>query len=136
MSATKICRIFPSFRTHQQITIKACGRSPANSFQAQMCVSRLLCGLVIALAFALSNGSSVAHEWYSGTRNAHTGVGCCGGNDCRPIEAARIVETLDEFIVDGRWHFNKSEALPSRDGSYHACIWGGKPRCFFVPMNV
>jgi hypothetical protein len=22
------------------------------------------------------------------------------------------------------------------DTGYSACIWGGKPRCFFYPMNV
>jgi hypothetical protein len=134
MSIRSVCRIFASFHIPGQLTIRAGEISLAGSFQGS--VSRWLCGLALVLVFAFSNSSSFAHEWYSGTRNAYTGVGCCGGHDCAPVDAARIVETIDEFIVDGRWHFNKSEAMPSRDGSYHACIWGGKPRCFFIPMNV
>ncbi|HEY7748425.1 MAG TPA: hypothetical protein VH933_07095 [Aestuariivirgaceae bacterium] len=99
-------------------------------------IGRTLGRLVMVFAFSVLSESSVAHDWYSGIRNAHTGVGCCGGRDCGPIDVARIVETTDQFIVDGIWRFNKSEAMPSRDGAYHACIWGGRPRCFFVPMNV
>jgi hypothetical protein len=117
MSVTNIRRVFPRLNIQQ-------------SFNS------LLGWLVIVMAFSVVSGSTLAHDWYSGTRNAHTGVGCCGGSDCGPIDTARVVETADEFIVDGKWRFNKNEAMPSRDGAYHACIWGGKPRCFFVPMNV
>jgi hypothetical protein len=92
--------------------------------------------LLLALGCIALLGPAEAHDWYSGIRNPTTGVGCCGGNDCTPIDVARVVETRDEFIVDGVWHFNKDEAMPAQDGQYHACIWGGKPRCFFYPMNV
>jgi hypothetical protein len=98
--------------------------------------NRLIRSIAIVLFLSFVSGSTVAHDWYSGIRNAHTGVGCCGGSDCGPVAAERVVETAHEYIVDGKWRFNKEEAMPSRDGAYHACIWGGKPRCFFVPMNV
>lgn len=91
---------------------------------------------LFALTFVAFFAPAEAHDWYSGIRNPATGVGCCGGNDCTPIDIARVIETRDEFIVDGKWHFLKSEAMPAQDGQYHACIWGGKPRCFFYPMNV
>lgn len=83
-----------------------------------------------------------AHDWYIGIRNPNSGVGCCGARDCESIkDLARIVETKDEFILDGKWHFKKSEALPAQEWKpgetgYHACIWGGKPRCFFYPTNA
>ncbi|HEY7765191.1 MAG TPA: hypothetical protein VIB38_09400, partial [Aestuariivirgaceae bacterium] len=92
--------------------------------------------LLIALSCITLFSPAEAHDWYSGIRNPATGVGCCGGHDCLPIAVERVVETRDEFIVDGKWRFNKDEAMPARDGQYHACIWGGKPRCFFYPMNV
>jgi hypothetical protein len=91
---------------------------------------------IFALAFAALLGPAEAHDWYSGIRNPATGVGCCGGRDCMPIDISRVIETRDHFIVDGKWRFNKDEAMPAQDGQYHACIWGGKPRCFFYPMNV
>ena len=98
------------------------------------------CGKILRLMFAVSSlllfTPAEAHDWYSGIRNPTTGVGCCGGHDCTPIDISRVLETRDEFIVDGKWRFNKDEAMPARDGQYHACIWGGKPRCFFYPMNV
>jgi hypothetical protein len=90
--------------------------------------------VIIALALLITPAQS--HDWYAGIRNSKTGVGCCGGDDCQPIDVSRITETEKDFIVDGRWHFPKEEAMPSIDGTYHACIWGGKPRCFFYPMNV
>ena len=54
----------------------------------------------------------------------------------RSVDVGRVEETATEFIVDGKWHFIKDEAMPAQDGQYHAWIWGGKPRCFFYPMNV
>ena len=102
-------------------------------------LQRLLFAVVSSLVLSLLTGqipSTYAHDWYSGIRNPVTGVNCCGGRDCKAIDIGRVLETLDEFIIDDKWHFDKDEAMPSQDGSYHACIWGGKPRCFFVPQNV
>jgi hypothetical protein len=91
---------------------------------------------ILAIAFIALFSPAEAHDWYAGIRNPQTGWGCCGGQDCHPIDVGRVEETATEFIVDGKWHFIKDEAMPAQDGQYHACIWGGKPRCFFYPMNV
>jgi hypothetical protein len=105
-------------------------------------------GLVIFFA-----GLAQAHDWYTGTRNPVTHIGCCGVQDCKPvsIETGEIVELENEFVVYkyGReFHFPKKEAMPSQDGQYHACMWGGpltdgqpdprllKPRCLFYPLNT
>ena len=103
-------------------------------------MSKLSWGLFIiamaVLALVLMLAPVSAHDWYAGIRNPKTGWGCCGGQDCKPVDVNRVEETKDEFIVDGKWHFVKDEAMQSDDGLYHACIWGGKPRCFFFPANV
>lgn len=107
-----------------------------------------------------------AHQWYSGLRNPETGVGCCGGNDCFEVPLEWLSEDNDNFIVSlpdplpvaaglsgtmaGKvYFFPKNEAMPAKgtdnrnegkDGffhsGYHACIWGGKARCFFFPTNT
>ena len=103
-------------------------------------MSRLYWTLFIAamavLALVLTLAPVKAHSWYFDQRNPVTGWGCCGGQDCLQVDVNRVEEAKDEFIVDGKWHFAKAEAMPSPDGQYHACIWGGKPRCFFFPANV
>lgn len=91
--------------------------------------------ILLAVAGVWSNPAR-SHDWYAGVRNPVTGNGCCGGDDCKPIDVSRVEETATEFIVDGKWHFNKDEAMPAQDAQYHACILGGKPRCFFVPINT
>jgi hypothetical protein len=92
--------------------------------------------MLLGIAFLALLSPAEAHDWYSGIRNPQTGWGCCGGADCHAIDVGRVEETADAFIVDGKWRFDKDEAMPAQDGQYHACIWGGKPRCFFYPMNV
>lgn len=87
-------------------------------------------------AYIIGASSAYPHDWYSGIRNGKTRVGCCGGKDCQPVDVSRVLETRDAFILDGKWTFPKDEAMPAQDGQFHACIWGGKPRCFFYPMNV
>jgi len=89
----------------------------------------------LAALFWLIN-EAFSHEFYSGIRNPVTGEGCCGGEHCKPVDVSRVEETGTEFIVDRKWHFPKDQAMPAPDGQYHACIWGGKPKCFFFPSNV
>jgi hypothetical protein len=117
--------------------------------------------LMIALSCITLFSPAEAHDWYSGIRNPTTGVGCCGGNDCFKVRLEWLSEDADNYIVTFpsgvdapistylrggqlQFKFPKSEAMPARhidvddpdDTGYSACIWGGKPRCFFYPMNV
>jgi hypothetical protein len=88
-------------------------------------------------------GPVKAHDWYSGLSNPGSKVSCCGGNDCfaiKLLELDRLTENGTHYILDGKWYFLKSEAMPAMhiedgDSGYSACIWGGKPRCFFFPSG-
>jgi hypothetical protein len=96
-----------------------------------------LCILAV-LAIALIATPARPHDWYNGLTN-RAGQDCCGGSHCKPIDDEhRIRETRDAFILDEKWVFPKSEVLPSRDGHFHACIFGNPPlpKCFLVPQNV
>ena len=106
-----------------------------------------------AFAAAISLGlwsevsNSVAHDIYSTLRD-RDGHLCCGGQDCRPVEAT--------VLPDGNYYLPKTDeiipadmAAPSPDDRFHHCTyypigteffpWGGpiyesepKTRCFFA----
>ena len=109
-----------------------------------------------AFAAAISLGlwsevsNSVAHDIYSTLRD-RDGHLCCGGQDCRPVEAT--------VLPDGNYYLPRTGeiipadmATPSPDDRFHHCTyypmlpmqldWAGpvfestaKTRCFFAPMN-
>ena len=111
---------------------------------------------VAAIAAAISLGlwsevsnSALAHDIYSTLRD-RDGHLCCGGQDCRPVEAT--------VLPDGNYYLPRSDeiipadmATPSPDDRFHHCTydpvandfdpWGPfweskrKTRCFFAPMN-
>lgn len=91
-------------------------------------------GTLIILLMAQLNAS--AHSWYTGMSNPITRDTCCGGKDCFPISIERVVEKSAVYVVDGKYAFPKDQALPSPDGNYHVCIYGGKVHCMFFPSNV
>lgn len=63
--------------------------------------------------------------------------GCCGEQDCKPIDVNRVQEFTYEWVVDGKWHFDKNQTgVKSPDGQYHMCIIDGVPRCLLYPVNV
>lgn len=92
---------------------------------------------LILTVVILSNPLVPVHDHYTNTKPL-AGWRCCGGDDCKKIvDRDRIKETAFAWILDDRWVFDKGQTgLPSFDGDYHACIWGGKPRCFFYPLNA
>ncbi len=118
-------------------------------------MSGLMLGMILFHAVAWP------HDWYTNTKNDVTGVRCCGGTDCFEIPAQWISEDSDNYIVTlpnpvplvaglagsyykpGAYTIPKDQAQPTQGASmpddgkehsgYHACIWGGKLRCFFYP---
>lgn len=117
---------------------------------------QLLLAFILGLVLMLMVGQASAHEWYSGQRNPATGWSCCGGNDCARIEESSVERGesngVDGYFVDipilaghaveaslatstVRAFIPADQALPSRDGDYHACYWNNAPRCFFMPLG-
>lgn len=86
--------------------------------------SRVLLAICI---LALASLPLFAHSWYD--------PACCGGNDCAPIPSITVTAGTDGWhvrlgpgdhpmvtrgVVDAVVPYD--EALPSRDGAFHACV--------------
>jgi len=105
--------------------------------------------LVATLVLLCLSSTVPAHDIYSTLRD-RDGHLCCGGQDCRPVEAT--------MLPDGDYYLPRSDeiipadmASPSPDDRFHHCTydpvandfdpWGPfweskrKTRCFFAPMN-
>ena len=67
-----------------------------------------------------------------------TGERCCdAGKDCHKVPAERVMSHRDGVILPD---YNNAvipgdQIMPSEDGRYWVCIWGGKVRCFFAPYS-
>jgi hypothetical protein len=62
---------------------------------------------------------------------------CCNERDCHAISPATVTLNGDtySFAHDGKAYLaSESEAKPSIDHRFWACIWDGKVRCFFRPL--
>src|SRR5262244_982261 len=107
--------------------------------------------LMAAIALLCLSSTVLAHDIYSTLRD-RDGHLCCGGQDCKPVEAT--------VLPDGNYYLPASDevipadmASPSPDDRFHHCFYypvanehdpfrgrtsmGSKPktRCFFAPMN-
>jgi hypothetical protein len=98
-------------------------------------VSRLvLAALVAAATLSLASAHGPA-EWIQkgGYRNA-AGELCCGERDCFELAAGDVSVTATGYFVHSiRETVPFNEALPSPDGQYWRCQWGGSRKCFFAP---
>ena len=66
-------------------------------------------------------------------RNA-AGELCCGERDCFELSGEDIsITEAGYFVKSIRETVPFSEALPSPDGNYWRCQWGGSRKCFFAP---
>jgi len=105
--------------------------------------------LVATIALLCLSSTVLAHDIYSGLRDRE-GHLCCGGQDCRPVEAVALPD--GSYYLPGTGEtIPANMAAPSPDDRYHHCyyypaanefdpygaVWQSKPktRCFFAPMN-
>lgn len=91
--------------------------------------------LATAACAALLAGGAGAHDFYSGRAN-WKGESCCGLNDCAaiPDRAVRLLRNGYAVTVGELEAVIPFErALPSPDGRFHACVWGGEIKCLFAP---
>jgi len=91
-----------------------------------------------SLAAVLTVSIAVAHgpaEWINqgNYRNA-AGELCCGEHDCFALPVTDVSVTQKGYFVRSKGETVPfSEALPSPDGFYWRCEWGGARKCFFAP---
>ena len=98
-------------------------------------VKRLALAAVIAAATLSLASAHGPAEWiqHGGYRNA-AGELCCGERDCFELASADVSVTASGYFVRSiKETVPFNEALPSPDGRYWRCQWGGSRKCFFAP---
>ena len=94
----------------------------------------MLAALMGTASLSLASAHGPA-EWIQqgGYRNA-VGELCCGERDCLELADVDVsVTAAGYFVKSVRETVPYSEALPSPDGHYWRCHWGGARKCFFAP---
>ena len=104
--------------------------------------------LVATIALLCLSTSVLAHDIYSNLRD-RDGHLCCGGQDCRPVEA-RVLPNGSYYLPETGEIIPADMASPSPDDRFHHCtyykmandfgagpVWESTPktRCFFAPIN-
>jgi hypothetical protein len=112
--------------------------------------SRKMKKLMAAFALLCLSNTVLAHDIYSTLRDRE-GHLCCGGQDCKPVQAV-VLPNGSYYLPASGETIPADTAAPSPDERFHQCIyfpmanefdpWGGpvfedkpKTRCFFAPMN-
>lgn len=97
--------------------------------------------LVVIILMAFGAWAALAHgpaDWIKrgGHKNA-AGELCCGERDCVELASGDVsVTAAGYFIHSTRETIPFSEAMPSPDGHYWRCQWGGSRKCFFAPPSA
>ena len=107
--------------------------------------------LAAAIALLCLSTSVLAHDIYSTLRDRDGNL-CCGGQDCKPVQAT-VLPNGNYFLPETGEIIPADMATPSPDNRFHHClypaapianefdrwgpVWESKPktRCFFAPMN-
>lgn len=97
--------------------------------------------IVAAISYLSWVQTANSHEWFSNQVNPSTNARCCNNSDCVPIDNEDWWEENGFIFV--KWRNGKtytipaSQSAPSQDkeGRAAACVWAGRLRCFFMPVN-
>ena len=98
-------------------------------------VTRLALAAVAVTAMFTLAAAHGAAEWIArGAYKNAAGELCCGERDCFELASGDVSVTASGYFVRSiREIVPFSEALPSPDGQYWRCQWGGARKCFFAP---
>jgi hypothetical protein len=96
----------------------------------------LLSGVLVAATLSLAGAHGPAEWIQRGAYRNAAGELCCGERDCAEMAS-------DDIGITGSGYFVKSiremvpftETLPSPDGHFWRCQWGGMRKCFFAPPS-
>ena len=105
------------------------------TLKAAVGVRRLVLAALMAIATLSLASAHGPAEWIErgGFKNA-AGELCCGERDCFELSGDDVSITASGYFVRSiRETVPFSEALPSPDGNYWRCQWGGSRKCFFAP---
>jgi hypothetical protein len=97
----------------------------------------VLGGLLVIVTLSLASAHGPA-EWIQrgGYKNA-VGELCCGERDCLALADADVTVTAAGYFVKSASETVPfTEALPSPDGHFWRCQWGGSRKCFFAPPST
>jgi len=106
--------------------------------------------LLATIALLCLSSTVLAHDIYSNLRD-RDGHLCCGGQDCKPVEAI-VLPNGSYYLPASGETIPADMATPSPDERFHHCtyylmvnefdrgagaIYESEPktRCFFAPMN-
>src|ERR1700730_5041987 len=108
--------------------------------------SRKMKKLMATMALLCLSSTVLAHDIYSNLRD-RDGHLCCGGEDCKPVEAI-VLPNGSYYLPNTGETVPADMATPSPDDRFRHCIyhpmfhlrgavWESTPktRCFFAPMN-
>jgi hypothetical protein len=127
---------------HLRVTLRL-GNEPKEHWGSEMKA------LQTTIALLCLSTTVLAHDIYSNLRD-RDGHLCCGGEDCRPVEAT-VLPNGNYYLPSTGEVIPAEMATPSPDDRFHHCTyfpaasefdpWGGvwrnkpKTRCFFAPMH-
>lgn len=90
---------------------------------------------LVVLFVPTPTGAHGDADWVQqgGFRNA-AGELCCGERDCFELADGDVKATAaGYYVASTKETIPYNEALPSPDGKYWRCEWGGTRKCFFAP---